>query len=210
MEDATSELYSAFLVDEEGTASRPARGALGAVAKRAALLALHRPCGQPLLRDAGSWRTGVEDGADAVRPCTQSAWHRAHRAYRRKPAGALERAFATLQTGCWKSFALAGISTVEAATKGRRGQHCRAQRAVRDRGGAGGFGVRHRCDRYMAGDPVHSGRTHGGQRQHGEVANIEPATAAFPIAAALREGKGAGACVSGRSPGGVLGTASTG
>ena len=35
----------------------------------------------------------------------------------------------------------------------------------------------------MAGDPVHSGGTDGRQRQHGEVAKVEPATAAFPVAA---------------------------
>src|ERR1700733_7071197 len=91
MEDATSELYSAFLVDEEGTASTRDTG--GGSKAWSVLLALHGSW-QPLLRDAGGRSSGVEDGADTVWPRPDAARHRTHRgllAAGSRPVGACVR-----------------------------------------------------------------------------------------------------------------------
>ena len=57
LDDATSEIYSAFLVEEEGTASSFRGLARGDRGQRAVLLALHRS-GQPLLPDTQGRRQG--------------------------------------------------------------------------------------------------------------------------------------------------------
>ena len=78
MDDATSEVYSVFLVEEEGTASTFRGLARGGGASWPVLRALHRSR-QPLLPHAGGRREGVEDAADAGRPGLGAARHRAHR-----------------------------------------------------------------------------------------------------------------------------------
>ena len=116
MEDATSELYSAFLVDEEGTASSLRGVRRGGGEAWSVLLALHRPR-QPLLRDAG--------GGGRVSKTVLTQFGRALKqlgiehiaAYSPQARGRSERAFGTLQDRLPKEFALAGISTVEAANR---------------------------------------------------------------------------------------------
>ena len=77
MDDATSAIYSMFLVNQEGTASS-LRGVAEVVAKHGLFCSLYTDRGQPLLPDARGGRAGVEDGSDAGRPCLEAAWHRAH------------------------------------------------------------------------------------------------------------------------------------
>ena len=116
MDDATSTIYSAFLVEEEGTAST-----------FAALLDVFTAQGLPssLYTDRGShyFRTPKADGpVDKSQP-TQVGRALAHLGIEHIPAyspearGRSERMFGTLQDRLIKELALAGISNVAAANR---------------------------------------------------------------------------------------------
>jgi len=116
MEDATSELYSAFLVDEEGTASS-LRGVREVVAKHGLFCSLYT--------DRGSHYFETPEAGGRVSKTVLTQFGRALNqlgiehiaAYSPQARGRSERAFATLQDRLPKEFALAGISTVEAANR---------------------------------------------------------------------------------------------
>jgi hypothetical protein len=78
MEDATSELYSAFLVEEEGTASS-LRGVREVVAQHGLFCSLYTDRDSHYFETREAGGRVSKTGADAVRPRAQSAWHRAHR-----------------------------------------------------------------------------------------------------------------------------------
>lgn len=116
MEDATSELYSAFLVDEEGTASS-LRGVREVVAKHGLFCSLYT--------DRGSHYFETPEAGGRVSKTVLTQFGRALNqlgiehiaAYSPQARGRSERAFATLQDRLPKELALAGISTVEAANR---------------------------------------------------------------------------------------------
>ena len=116
MEDATSELYSAFLVDEEGTASS-LRGVRDVVAKHGLFCSLYT--------DRGSHYFETPEAGGRVSKTVLTQFGRALNqlgiehiaAYSPQARGRSERAFATLQNRLPKEFALAGIGTVEAANR---------------------------------------------------------------------------------------------
>jgi transposase len=116
MEDATSALYSAFLVDEEGTASS-LRGVREVVAKHGLFCSLYT--------DRGSHYFETPEAGGRVSKTVLTQFGRALNqlgiehiaAYSPQARGRSERAFATLQDRLPKEFALAGISTVEAANR---------------------------------------------------------------------------------------------
>ena len=116
MEDATSELYSAFLVDEEGTASS-LRGVREVVAKHGLFCSLYT--------DRGSHYFETPEAGGRVSKTVLTQFGRALKqlgiehiaAYSPQARGRSERAFGTLQDRLPKEFALAGISTVEAANR---------------------------------------------------------------------------------------------
>jgi len=116
MEDATSELYSAFLVDEEGTASS-LRGVREVVAKHGLFCSLYT--------DRGSHYFETPEAGGRVSKTVLTQFGRALNqlgiehiaAYSPQARGRSERAFATLQNRLPKEFALAGIGTVEAANR---------------------------------------------------------------------------------------------
>jgi hypothetical protein len=81
----------------------------------AVLLALHRSW-QPLLRDAGSGRVSKTVLTQFGRALTQLGIEHIA-AYSPQARGRSERVFGTLQDRLPKEFALAGISTVEAANR---------------------------------------------------------------------------------------------
>ena len=116
MEDATSELYSAFFVDEEGTMSS-FRGLRDVMEAKGLFSSLYT--------DRGShyWYTKETGGkVDSTRP-TQV--HRALQqlgitlipAYSPEARGRSERVFRTLQDRLPKELALAGITTMAAANR---------------------------------------------------------------------------------------------
>jgi transposase len=114
MDDATSAIYSAFLVDEEGTASS-FRG-LGEVVERHGLFC-------SFYTDRGSHYFFTPEAGGRVSKTVLTQVGRALTqlgiehiaAYSPQARGRSERAFLTLQDRLPKEFALAGITTVEAA-----------------------------------------------------------------------------------------------
>ena len=182
MEDATSEIYSAFLVDQEGTASS-LRGVREVVAKHGLFCSLYT--------DRGSHYFFTPEGGGKVSKTVLTQVGRALKqlgiehiaAYSPQARGRSERVFGTLQDRLPKELKLAGIDTVEAANRWLAEATSRTynKRFAIDRR-AGGFGVCGRCHGCLAGDPVHPGGSHGRQRQHGEVGTAAPATAAEPAA----------------------------
>jgi transposase len=114
MDDATSAIYSAFLVDQEGTASS-FRG-LSEVIERHGLFC-------SFYTDRGSHYFVTDEAGGRVSKTSVTQVGRALRqlgiehiaAYSPQARGRSERAFLTLQDRLPKEFALAGIMTVEAA-----------------------------------------------------------------------------------------------
>ena len=114
LEDATSALYSAFLVDEEGTASS-LRGVREVVAKHGLFCALYT--------DRGSHYFYTPKAGEKVSKTQQTQVGRALShlgiehiaAYSPEARGRSERMFGTLQGRLPKDLRLAGIKTVEAA-----------------------------------------------------------------------------------------------
>lgn len=116
MEDATSALYSAFLVDEEGTASS-LRGVREVVAKHGLFCSLYT--------DRGSHYFLTPEAGGRVSKTVLTQVGRALKqlgiehiaAYSPQARGRSERMFGTLQDRLPKELALAGITTVEAANR---------------------------------------------------------------------------------------------
>jgi transposase len=114
MEDATSALYSAFLVDEEGTASS-LKGLCEVVAKHGLFCSLYT--------DRGSHYFFTPEAGGKVSKTVLTQVGRALSqlgiehiaAYSPQARGRSERVFHTLQDRLPKEFKLAGIDTVEAA-----------------------------------------------------------------------------------------------
>jgi len=116
MEDATSVIYSAFLVDEEGTASS-FRGVRDVVAKHGLFCSLYT--------DRGSHYFHTPEGGGPVSKTVLTQFGRALKqlgiehiaAYSPQARGRSERTFETLQDRLPKELKLAGIDTVEAANR---------------------------------------------------------------------------------------------
>ncbi len=116
MEDTTSSIYSAFLVDEEGTASS-FRGVREVVAKHGLFCSLYT--------DRGSHYFHTPEGGGPVSRTVLTQFGRALKqlgiehiaAYSPQARGRSERLFDTLQDRVPKELKLAGIGTVEAANR---------------------------------------------------------------------------------------------
>lgn len=114
LDDATGAIYSAFLTEEEGTASS-FRGLREVVAKHGLFCALYT--------DRGSHYFHTPEAGGKVSKTTLTQVGRALKqlgiaaiaAYSPQARGRSERAFLTLQDRLVKEFKLAGIDTVEAA-----------------------------------------------------------------------------------------------
>jgi transposase len=116
LDDATSAIYSAFLVDEEGTASS-FRGLAEVVERHGLFCSLYTDRGSHyfLTPEAGGKvsRTALTQVGRAL--AQLGIEHIA--AYSPQARGRSERAFLTLQDRLPKELALAGIATVEAANR---------------------------------------------------------------------------------------------
>ena len=183
MEDATSEVYSAFLVDEEGTASS-LRGVREVVARHGLFCSLYT--------DRGSHYFETPEAGGRVSKTVLTQFGRALKqlgiehiaAYSPQARGRSERLFGTLQDRLPKELALAGIGTVEAANRWLADSYIAAHNE------------RFAIKAAQEGSAFVADAT-GAWREilciQEEVAPAQPATATLPIATALREGKGAGA-----------------
>ena len=116
MDDATSELYSAFLVDEEGTLSSLC-GLVEVIERHGLFMELYT--------DRGSHYFVTPEAGGKVSKTQLTQVGRALKqlgighiaAYSPEARGRCERAFRTLQDRLPKELALAGITTVEAANR---------------------------------------------------------------------------------------------
>ena len=116
MEDATSEIYSMFLTDEEGTASSM-RGVAEVVARHGLFCSLYT--------DRGSHYFFTPEAGGPVSRTVLTQFGRALKqlgighiaAYSPQARGRSERAFLTLQDRLPKELKLAGISSLEAANR---------------------------------------------------------------------------------------------
>jgi transposase len=116
MDDATSVIYSAFLVDQEGTASS-LRGVRDVVTKHGLFCSLYT--------DRGSHYFFTPEGGGPVSRTVLTQFGRALKqlgiqhiaAYSPQARGRSERMFGTLQNRLPKELKLAGIDTVEAANR---------------------------------------------------------------------------------------------
>jgi transposase len=116
MEDATSAIYSAFLVDQEGTASS-LRGVCDVVVKHGLFCSLYT--------DRGSHYFYTPESGGKVSKTMLTQFGRALKqlgiehiaAYSPQARGRSERTFDTLQDRLPKELKLAGIDTVEAANR---------------------------------------------------------------------------------------------
>jgi transposase len=128
MDDATSELYSAFLVDEEGTMSS-LRGLVEVVERHGLFIELYT--------DRGSHYFVTPEAGGQVSKTQLTQVGRALKqlgighipAYSPEARGRCERAFRTLQDRLPKELALAGITTVEAANRFLREVYLREHNA---------------------------------------------------------------------------------
>ena len=188
MEDATSEIYSIFLVDEEGTTSS-FQGIREVVATHGLFCSLYT--------DRGSHYFLTPEAGGKVSKTVLTQVGRALKqlgiehipAYSPQARGRSERMFGTLQDRLPKELKLAGIDTVEAANRWLSDSYmAEHNKRFAISAAEGGVGVRGRCGRHVARDPLHSGGSDGGQRQHGEMGAAEPATASEPVALSLCQG----------------------
>lgn len=116
MDDATSELYSAFLVEEEGTMSS-LRGLIEVIERHGLFMELYT--------DRGSHYFFTPEAGGKVSKTQLTQVGRALKqlgighipAYSPEARGRCERAFRTLQDRLPKELALAGIQTVEATNR---------------------------------------------------------------------------------------------
>lgn len=116
LDDATSAIYSAFLIDEEGTAST-FRGLREVVGRHGLFCSLYTDRGSHYFQtpEAGG-RVSKTQLTQVGRALKQLGIEHIA-AYSPEARGRSERAFRTLQDRLPKEFELAGISTVEAANR---------------------------------------------------------------------------------------------
>ena len=115
LDDATSEIYSAFLVEEEGTAST-FRALKEVFTSTACQRAVYRPR-QPLLPHARGRRQGRQGQPTQVGRALHQLGIEHIAAYSPEARGRSERAFGTLQDRLVKELDLVGVTAIEAANR---------------------------------------------------------------------------------------------
>ena len=168
MDDATSTIYSAFLVEEEGTAST-FRGAAGSVHRAGlAVEPLHRSR-QPLFLHPAGGRGGRQGPADPGRPRARAARNRAYRGLFAGSARALgahvRHAAGSADQGTERRPA--SPTSMPPIVSSARSICRRTMRVLPEPPQIAGERVRGRPDpRNPRRHPVHRGGARGGTRQH--------------------------------------------
>src|SRR5258708_4132370 len=116
MDDATSELYSAFLVDEEGTASS-FRGLAEVIGRHGLFCSFYTDRGSHYFHTAQAGAAVSRAAPTQVGRALAQLGIRHIAAYSPEARGRSERMFGTLQDRLVKELADAGIATVEAANR---------------------------------------------------------------------------------------------
>ena len=205
MDDATSEIYSAFFVDEEGTMS--SFRALGEVIEVRGLF-----CSLYADRASHYWHTPEAGGKVDKNNPTQVGRALGQLgielipAYSPEARGRSERMFATLQNRLPQELRLAAITTMAEANPPRRvparDLSAPPQHPFRGAGRSRGLGLcpLHRIARRH---PVHPGGPDRRQRQHGALQAAGAADPGGSPPPPLRQGIGAGPRILRRHPGGL-------
>jgi hypothetical protein len=163
LDDASSEIYSVFLVEEEGTASS-FRGLREVVERHGLFCALYTDRGSHYFRTPKAGEKVLKTQLTQVGRALRQLRIEHIPAYSPEARGRSERAFRTLQDRLPKELRLAGITTVEAANAWLRDTFCgRAQSCVHDRAAGGGLGVRSRSIGCLARGSVYRGGAGGSQ-----------------------------------------------
>jgi hypothetical protein len=116
MEDATSAIYSAFLVEQEGTASS-FRGLREVVARHGLFCSLYTDRGSHYFQTPAAGGKVSKTALTQVGRALSQLGIEHIAAYSPQARGRSERVFLTLQDRLPKEFKLAGISTIEAANE---------------------------------------------------------------------------------------------
>ena len=116
MDDATSEIYSAFLVEEEGTAST-FRGLMETIAGHGLFCSLYTDRGSHYFHTPKAGEPVDKGRRTQVGRALQQLGIRHIAAYSPEARGRSERMFATLQDRLVKELADAGIDSIEAANR---------------------------------------------------------------------------------------------
>ena len=195
LDDATSEIYSMLLVEEEGTAST--FQALGEVIGELGLFCA-------LYTDRGSHYFDTPKAGAKVSKAQQTQVGRALShlgiehiaAYLPEARARFERMFGTLQGRLPKDLRLAGITTVEAANAWLKTHYMPSITQRLRQAPTARHGVRCRPTPGLARSAVRDRRADCRQRQYDRVGGSASAVAAEPAQAPLRQGGGAGSRLS--------------
>ena len=195
MDDATSTIYSAFLVEEEGTAST-FRGLLEVLIEHGLPCSLYTDRGSHYFYTATAGAAVDKERLTQVGRALDRLGIEHIPAYSPEARGRSERMFGTLQDR------LADRARRHHRYRDRqpvdpRGLSAAAQRALRQAGNPAGEGVRGRRSGAAARDLVQRGGAHRRPRQYGGLWRAQAAAAGKPHASALRQGTGEGPPLSG-------------
>lgn len=116
MDDATSEIYSAFLIDEEGTASS-FRGLMETISGHGLFCSFYTDRGSHYFQTPKAGGKVDKDHPTQVGRALKQLGIRHIAAYSPEARGRSERMFATLQDRLVKELADAGIDTIEGANR---------------------------------------------------------------------------------------------
>ena len=193
LDDATSEIYSAFLVEEEGTMST-FQGLREVIGAQGLPCTLYSDRGSHYFHTPKAGDKAGKEHPDPGRPGARPARHRAHRGLFAAGAGALGAGFRHPPG----PPAQGARASRDHHHRGGQPVHRRAlsagpQRPLRGRPGTAWLGLR---ARRRAGSPRHPVRPRGAhrrQRQHRALQGPGPANPAEPDPPSLRQGADPGA-----------------
>src|SRR5512132_78114 len=195
LDDATSEIYSAFFVAEEGTMST-FRALTEVIAGHGLFCALYADRGSHYWHTPAAGGKVDRDNPTQVGRALGQLGIELIRAYSPEARGRSERMFATLQDRLPKELRLAGQLGCGQSVSRRR-LSPPAQRALRPAAGRGRYGVR-AVRRHPRGHPLRPGGAAGRQRQHRPLPAPCPADPGRSPPSPLRQGLGAGPRISRR------------
>ena len=209
LDDATSEVLSLFLVEEEGTAST-FRGLREVVGEHGLFVALYTDRGSHYFETPKAGEKVSKTQLTQVGRALKQLGIEHIAAYSPQARGrseAVPHASGPTSQGAaagWHQHDRGGERLAQDALHGG------AQPAICDRAGGGRHSLRCRSGGSVARHPVRDRGAGGGQRQHGCLGWPAAATAREPAAPALRAGQGAGARLSRRGGRDRSGTAPAG
>ena len=191
LDDATGAIYSAFLIEEEGTAST-FRALKEVFAEHGLPMSLYTDRGSHYFRTTKAGEIDRGSPTQVGRALEQLGIEHIG-AFSPQARGRSERMFGTLQGRLPKELRLAGITDVEAANAFIRDRlSAGTQRPLCRRSGRRGFSLHAYSGRRPRRDSLRAGGTSGHERQLRVLPDAETADPRKPDAAPFRQGAGQG------------------